>query len=146
MQEKTAEQVALELAAKEIAANALAAKEQAAQELAEKRAKYPVIDGGVTVEMRQSWKEQNGYVMSIDVYDDFIKEHHIAYFRRPSMDTMDAVSAVSKNSEIKGANTMFKNCWLGGSPLLQSDAILKTSALGSLGKLFANSHAEIKNL
>ena len=59
---------------------------------------------------------------------------------------MSAVNAVSKQDELKGADTMFKNCWLGGSPLVQSDAILKTSALGALGSLFATCHTEIKNL
>ena len=147
IQEKTAEQAAIELAAKEIAARALATKEKSEKELAAKRAEYPVIDGGVTDEIRQSWKAQNGHVMVVDAYDDFIKEHHVAYFRRPSMETMDAVNTVSKNSsELKGADTMFKNCWLGGSPMVQSDAILKTSALGSLGNMFANCHAELKNL
>ena len=104
-------------------------QEQKAKELAAKRAKYPVLDGGVTDEMRQSWKQANGRVIAVDVFDDMAKEHHVGYFRRPSMDVMSAVNAVSKQDELKGADTMFKNCWLGGSPLVQNDAILKTSAL-----------------
>lgn len=131
MQEKSAEQ---------------AAKEQAAKELAAKRTKYPVLDGGVTDEMRQSWKQANGRVVAVDLYDDMAEEHHIAYFRRPTIETMSAVSAVSKQDELKGADTMFKNCWLGGSPMVQNDAILKTSALGALGGLFATCHTEIKNV
>lgn len=120
--------------------------EQAAKELATKRADYPVIDGGVTDEIRQSWKQANGRVIAVDVFDDMAEEHHMAYFRRPTIETMSAVSAVSKQDELKGADTMFKNCWLGGSPLVQNDAILKTSALGALGSLFATCHTEIKNL
>lgn len=100
-------------------------QEQKAKELAAKRAKYPVLDGGVTDEMRQSWKQANGRVIAVDVFDDMAEEHHVAYFRRPTMDVMSAVNAVSKQDELKGADTMFKNCWLGGSPLVQSDAILK---------------------
>lgn len=136
MQEKSAEQAAKERAV----------KERAAKELAAKRAKYPVFDGGVTDEVRQSWKQANGRVIAVDVFDDMAGEHHIAYFRRPTMDVMSAVSAVSKEDELKGADTMFKNCWLGGSPLVQNDAILKTSALGALGRMFAMCHTEIKNL
>ena len=117
-------------------------QEQKAKELAAKRAKYPVLDGGVTDEMRQSWKQANGRVVTVDVFDDMAEEHHVAYFRRPTMDVMSAVNAVSKQDELKGADTMFKNCWLG----VQSDAILKTSALGALGSLFATCHTEIKNL
>lgn len=120
--------------------------EQAAKELAAKRADYPVIDGGVTDEIRQSWKQANGRVIAVDVFDDMAEEHHMAYFRRPTIETMSAVSAVSKQDELKGADTMFKNCWLGGSPLVQNDAILKTSALGALGSLFATCHTEIKNV
>lgn len=121
-------------------------QEQNAKELAAKRAEYPVFDGGVTDEVRQSWKQANGRVIAVDVFDDMAGEHHIAYFRRPTMDVMSAVSAVSKQDELKGADTMFKNCWLGGSPLVQSDAILKTSALGALGGMFATCHVEVKNL
>lgn len=42
-------------------------QEQKAKELAAKRAKYPVLDGGVTDEMRQSWKQANGRVVTVDV-------------------------------------------------------------------------------
>jgi len=121
-------------------------QELSANDLSAKRASYAVLDGGVTDEVRQSWKQANGRVIAVDVYDDMAEEHHIAYFRRPTMEVMSAVSAVSKQDEVKGAGVMFDNCWLGGSPLVQSDAILKTSALGALGKLFATCHTEIKNL
>lgn len=120
-------------------------QQQEQNELAAKRTAYPVIDGGVTEQIRQSWK-QNGCVVAVDIYDDMSEEHHIAYFRRPSMETLSAVSAVSKQDELKGADVMFKNCWLGGSASVQDDAILKTSALGALGKLFATCHTELKNL
>lgn len=123
-----------------------AATKAAANELAAKRAKYPVIDGAVTDEVRQGWKQAHGRVLAVDLYDDLAHEHHIAYFHRPTMEIMSAVSAVSKNDELKGSETMFKNCWLGGSPLVQSDAILKMSALGALGSLFATCHSEIKNV
>lgn len=121
-------------------------QEQAAIELAAKRAEYPLIDGGIADEVRQSWKQKFGHVIAIDIYDDIAEERHVAYFRRPTMETMSAVSAVSKNDDIKGADTMFKNCWLGGSPLVTDDAILKMSAIGALGKLFATCHSEIKNV
>lgn len=121
-------------------------QQQEQNELAAKRTAYPVIDGGVKKEVLQAWRQAHGRVVAVDIYDDMAGEHHIGYFRRPSMDTMSAVSAVSRQDELKGAEVMFKNCWLGGSPLVQSDAILKTSALGALGNLFATCHTELKNL
>ena len=121
-------------------------QQQEQKESAAVRAGYPVFDGGVTDEVKQSWKQAHGRVV-VDIYGhDAAGEHHIGYFRRPSMDTMSAVSTVSRQDELKGAEVMFKNCWLGGSPLVQNDAILKTSALGALGKLFATCHTELKNL
>lgn len=114
--------------------------------MSERRSKYPVIDGGVTDEMRQMWKGQHGRVVAIDVFDDLAGEHHIGYFRRPTIQMLSAVSAVSKNDELKGAETMFTNCWLGGSPMMAGDAIIKMSALGQLGALFGKCHTEIKNL
>lgn len=116
------------------------------KELSVQRAAYPIIDGDVKEEILQAWRQAHGRVVAVDIYDDMAREHHIGYFRRPSMDTMSAVSAVSRQDELKGAEVMFKNCWLGGSPHVQSDAILKTSALGALGNLFAACHTEVKNL
>lgn len=77
-------------------------QEFSANDLSAKRASYAVLDGGVTDEVRQSWKQANGRVIAVDVYDDMAEEHHIAYFRRPTMEVMSAVSAVSKQDEVKG--------------------------------------------
>ena len=51
--------------------------------------KAMTFDGGVTEEQIQSWKNKHRKVIRIDVVDD--DELHVAYFHRPSLETMSAV-------------------------------------------------------
>ena len=43
-------------------------QQQEQKELAAVRAGYPVFDGGVTDEVRQSWKQAHGRVVAVDIY------------------------------------------------------------------------------
>ena len=56
------------------------------------------INGGVTAEQIQAWKNQYGRVAEVRVKDEEFGEEHIGYFRRPDMTTMQAVNSVSKSS------------------------------------------------
>ena len=95
------------------------------------------INGGVTAEQIQAWKNQYGRVAG---------EEHIGYFRRPDMTTMQAVNSVSKTNEVKASEVMFDNCWLGGSPQLKTDAIYKMDAMAALGSMFGKCVRSLKNL
>jgi len=101
-------------------------------------------NGGVTAETLQMWKNQNRRVAEIEVVDD--NEKHIGYFKRPTMETFSAVSVLGKKDEVKAANTLFENCWLGGSPIMQTDAVVKMAAIGQLNVLMGGCVATIKNL
>ncbi len=62
------------------------------------------------------------------------------------METLSVTAKLAKNDEIKAADVLFKNCWLGGSPLLLEDATLKMTAIGQLNQLTGSVKAELKNL
>ena len=108
--------------------------------------KITEINGGVTPEQIQAWKNQYGKVAEVRVEDTDTGECHIGYFHRPNMTTMQAVNAVSKNNEVKASEVMFDNCWLGGSPMLKSDAIYKMDAMAALGSMFGKNVSHLKNL
>lgn len=107
---------------------------------------YKTVDGGVTEEQIAAWRNQYGRVAEVAVVDPDFNEIHKGWFRRPDMKTMQAFSAMAKNNEIKGAETLFDNCWLGGSQMMKTDAVYKLQGLGALQNIFGKCVSSIKNL
>lgn len=103
-----------------------------------------IIDGGITQQQIEQWKNTHRRVAAIDVTDG--EETHRGYFHRPNMETMAAVNKLGKTDEVKAAEVLFTNCWLGGSPVMQQDAVVKMEATGKLGVLMGGLTSEIKNL
>ena len=101
-------------------------------------------DGGVTEDQINQWKRKHRKVIRIEVPDG--DDLHVGYFHRPSIDTMAAVSKQTKDSEIRGAETLFKNCWLGGSEDMATDSVLFFSAVEQLNIAFEGSKGTLKNL
>ena len=105
-----------------------------------------IINGGVSAEMIQGWKNQYGRVSEVVVPDIDTQEDHVGYFRRPDMKTMHAVSALSKTNEVQASEVIFDNCWLGGSEALKTDALYKMAAMQALGVMFSRYLGTLKNL
>lgn len=105
-----------------------------------------VIDGGITSDQINAWKNQHGRIMEIVVDDPEFGERHKGYFRRPDMKVMQAFSSMAKGSEVKAAEMFFDNCWLGGSPLMKTDAVYKMQANGELQGIFGKCVSKLKNL
>lgn len=102
------------------------------------------FDGGVTDEQITKWKNVHKRVIRIDVVDG--EELHVAYFKRPSLETMSAVTKVTKTDEVKGVSVLYDNCFLGGDPEMREDALLFMAATAQLGKLFNSCLGSLKNL
>ncbi|MDR2131019.1 MAG: hypothetical protein LBP56_07655 [Odoribacteraceae bacterium] len=102
-----------------------------------------VHDGGVTGEQVKAWKGEYRKVHVIEVEDD--GELFVGYFRRPSMETLSAVTRLSKADEVKGSGVLFDNCWLGGSPVMKSDAVVYLAALRQLGAMLEGTVSALKN-
>lgn len=101
-------------------------------------------DGGVKEEDIKQWKSRHGKVIRIDVVDG--DELHIGYFHRPRLETMSAVSKMGKTDEVKSAEVMFDNCWLGGSKALREDTVLFLEVTKQLGTMFNRCMSSLKNL
>lgn len=104
-----------------------------------------VIDNGGVVESQiEQWKAKYRIVQEVTITDG--DEQHKGYFKRPDMETLAAVNKLSKTDEIKAANVLFENCWLGGSGYIAGEAVLKMAAIGRLNELMMVTSTEIKNL
>lgn len=102
------------------------------------------FDGGVTEEQVRAWKCKYGKIVRIEVVDD--ADVHIGYFHRPRIETMAAVTKIAKTDELKSSETMFDNCWLGGSQAMRNDAILFLEATKQLGVMLSSCRSSLKNL
>lgn len=107
---------------------------------------YKLINGEVTEEQIAAWKARHGRVVEVEVADTDFEELHRGYFRRPDMKTMQAFSATAKSNEVKAAEVLFDNCWLGGSALMKTDAVYKMQACGELQNIFGKCVSKLKNL
>lgn len=83
-------------------------------------------------------------VVKVTLKDD--SDKYEAYFKRPDMETIAAVSKVGKTDEIKAANILFDNCFVGGDQMVKEDAVVKMAAIGQLKNLMTGCTAETKNL
>ena len=90
------------------------------------------------------WKAKHRRVSLIVVDDE--GERFAGYFKRPDMHTLSAVNAMGKTDEVKAANVLFDNCWLGGADIAKDDAIVKMGMIGKLNEMMAVAHVELKNL
>lgn len=111
-----------------------------------KAPEYVTVDGGVSEEQLATLKARHGRVVMVEVEDTETLERHVGYFRRPDMATMQAFSATAKSNDIKAAEVLFDNCWLGGSAVMKSDAVYKMEAVGQLQNIFGKCVSRLKNL
>ena len=102
------------------------------------------FDGGVSEEQVAQWRHRHGKVIRIDVTDG--GDLHVGYFKRPGIDTLRAVTKVAKTDEIAAAETLAKNCWLGGSEAMLTDGVLFTETQQQLAKMLQSCHGSLKNL
>ena len=109
----------------------------------EEEKKYAATyDGEVKENDIQQWKSRYGKVIRIDVVDG--DELHVGYFHRPKLETMSAVSKIAKTDEVKSAEVMFDNCWLGGSKALREDTVLFLEVTKQLGTIFKHCMSSLK--
>jgi hypothetical protein len=99
--------------------------------------------GKISEETIKMWEGKYRKVKKIEINDD--GEIFTGWFRRPDMETISIVSKLSKTDEIRAANALFDNCWLGGDELIKEDAMLKLAATAELNKIMEGIKAELKN-
>lgn len=107
---------------------------------------YKIINGYMTEEQLSALKARHGRIVEIEVADPEVEELHRGYFRRPDMKTMQAFSATAKSNDVKAAEVMFDNCWVGGSAMMKTDAVYKLQAVGELQNIFGKCVSKLKNL
>lgn len=103
-----------------------------------------VIIGLATEEQIKLWKAKHRIVKAIEIDDE--GEKFVGYFTRPNMEAMSAVVKVSKTDEMKAAEILFDECWLGGADIIKDDVALKMAVIGQLNMLVSSCVVDVKNL
>ena len=89
-------------------------------------------------------KKQYGRVYEITVDDD--GDLYAAYFRRPDMATLSAMTKMAKTDEIQASKVLLENCFVGGAEEIKTDTTLFLAAVGQLSKIIGSVRATIKNV
>lgn len=103
-----------------------------------------IFNGGLTEAQVAAFKEKHRKSFAVEVQDG--NEVHIGYFKRPTFETIKAVTKVAKTDEVEAGKVMFDNCWLGGSEELRTDALLFMAVQKQLGAVLNSFSGLIKNL
>ena len=91
-----------------------------------------------------AFKQKYRKCFAIEIKDG--NEVHVGYFRRPTLETLKAVTKVAKTDEVEAGKVMADNCWLGGSEELRTDALLFMAVQKQLGTVLNGFQGLIKNL
>lgn len=102
------------------------------------------MNGQLTQQEINRLKAQNGKVYEIVVEDD--GEQYAAYFRRPDMQTLAAMTKIAKTDEIKASQILLENCFLAGADVVKTDPALFVAAVGQLSTVVGGVKATIKNV
>lgn len=103
-----------------------------------------VFNGDLTDAQVEAFKTQHLKSFAVEIKDG--DEVHIGYFKRPTLETLKAVTKVAKSDEVEAGKVMFDNCWLGGSQELRTDALLFMAVQKKLGEVLNGFQGLIKNL
>ena len=103
-----------------------------------------VFNGDLTEAQVDAVKAQHRKSFAVEIQDG--DEVHIGYFKRPTLETLKAVTKVAKSDEVEAGKVMFDNCWLGGSKELRTDALLFMAVQKKLGEVLNGFQGLIKNL
>lgn len=114
----------------------------------EKEVKTPetpvIFNGNLTEAQVEAFRNNHRKSFAIEIADG--DEVHIGYFKRPTMETLKAVTKVARTDEVEAGKVMFDNCWLGGSEELRTDALLFMAVQKKLGEVLNGFQGIIKNL
>ncbi len=103
-----------------------------------------VFNGNLTEAQVAAFKEKHRKSFAVEIQDG--NEVHIGYFKRPTLETLKAVTKVARTDEVEAGKVMFDNCWLGGSEELRTDALLFMAVQKKLGEVLNGFQGLIKNL
>lgn len=103
-----------------------------------------IFNGNLTEAQIEAFKQKHRKSFAIEIADG--DEVHIGYFKRPTLETLKAVTKVARTDEVEAGKVMFDNSWLGGSEELRTDALLFMAVQKKLGEVLNGFQGIIKNL
>lgn len=89
-------------------------------------------------------KARHGRVYVVEAEDDG-GQVYAAYFKRPDMATLAAMTKLAKTDDIAAGRVLVENCFLAGADIVKTDPALFVATVGQLGKMVSSVRASIKN-
>lgn len=89
-------------------------------------------------------KARHGRVYIVTAEDDE-GQAYAAYFKRPDMATLAAMTKLAKTDDIQAGRVLVENCFLAGADDLKTDPALFVATVAQLGKMVSSVRAQIKN-
>ncbi len=86
----------------------------------------------------------NKKIMQVILEDD--KERYYCYFKRPSIQTLSAMTKLAKTDEVKGMEVFINHCYVAGSKAWENDGVLFMTLSTELTKVLNSVKASLKNL
>lgn len=100
-------------------------------------------NGTLTEQEIAKLKARHGRIYVVEVEDD--DETYVAYFKRPDMSTLAAMTKMAKSDDIQAGKILVENCFVGGSEAVKTDPALFVATVGQLGHVVGSVKARIKN-
>jgi len=96
--------------------------------------------GEATAEQIKAWKEKYKTIYAIEV------KGHVCYVKAVDRLILSLVMSVVSANPLEANETIFNNCWLGGSEDIKTDDELYCSAIMKMGELIDLKSATLKKL
>lgn len=99
-----------------------------------------VLSGQATDEQIAMWKNLHGKVFQFEV------DGSVCYLKRPSRNVISAAETIGKEDNLKYAEIVLNNCWLGGDETIKTDDEKFISVANHMGTLVKISEVAVKEL
>lgn len=104
------------------------------------------IEGAISPEQIAAWKKEHRDVWQLEVEDELKGvELKTGYFRKPTRQEMSAAMKVGKKDDVRMAEVLLKNIYLGGDIDLSNDDYF-FAALNEIEPLLEAPRASLKKL
>ena len=100
----------------------------------------PKTSDVITDEMIEDWKKKHDEIFIVEVEDK------VAYLHTPSRKVLRQANVHGKTDDIKFAEIILNNCWLGGDEIIKTDDSYFLGVASELSQIIDIKEATIKKL
>ncbi len=99
---------------------------------------------GLTPDQINELKAKHGHLSLVTVTEG--DEKYVGIFKEPTMEALSAITALSKQDEVKASIALFDNCVLACDDAMKKRPRVRLSAIAQLSEIMKPLEGHIKNL